>query len=157
VMGSALTHALTRVLRRYPPMATWPAEFAQVFIDETGIAQAHHVVSPDTLADKIHSGSQALVNLLGPVEDAAPLPWVHLVTKNLQEAALPIFTRQQPLTKDSATAIRLGALCLAAEADTRKADQLGDTFREIAAGVTLLERRATGQANPTETIMLAVS
>lgn len=32
-----------------------------------------------------------------------------------------------------------------------------DTFREIAAGVTLLERRATGQAVPTETIMLAVT
>ncbi|MGH3914083.1 MAG: NACHT domain-containing protein, partial [Pseudonocardiaceae bacterium] len=87
VMGSALTHALTRVLRRYPPMATWPAEFAQVFIDETGIAEARHVVSPDALTDKIHSGSQALLNLLGPVDDVAPLPWVHLVTKNLQEAA----------------------------------------------------------------------
>lgn len=55
---------------------------------------------------------------------------------------------------DTATAIRLAALCLA---DVRKANQLGETFREIAAGVTLLERRATGQAIPTETIMLAIS
>jgi hypothetical protein len=46
---------------------------------------------------------------------------------------------------------------LAVEADAREANQLGDTFRELAAGVTLLERRATGQAVPTETIMLAVT
>ena len=39
----------------------------------------------------------------------------------------------------------------------REANQLGGTFREIAAGVTLLERRATGQAVPTETIMLAIT
>jgi hypothetical protein len=65
--------------------------------------------------------------------------------------------RQQPLTTDTATAIRLAALCLAAEADAREANQLGDTFREIAAGVTLLERRVTGQAVPTETIMLAAT
>jgi len=70
---------------------------------------------------------------------------------------LPIFTRQQPLTTHTTTAIRLAALCLAAEADAREANQLGDTFREIAAGVTLLQRRATGQAIPTETIMLAVT
>ncbi|MGH3801048.1 MAG: hypothetical protein ACRDTD_13090, partial [Pseudonocardiaceae bacterium] len=64
---------------------------------------------------------------------------------------------QQPLTTETATTIRLTALCLAAEADAREASQLGDTFREIAAGVTLLQRRAAGQAVPTETIMLAVT
>ena len=49
------------------------------------------------------------------------------------------------------------ALCLATEADVRDANQLGDTFREIAAGVTLLERRANGQTPPTETIILAIA
>ncbi len=139
------------------PTAAWSAEFAQVFVDETGIAKAHYVVAPDTLADKVHSGQQALVDLFGTPDGAASRPWAHQVARNLQETALPIFTRQQPLTVDNATAIRLAALCLAAEADAREANQLGDTFREIAAGVTLLERRATGQAVPTETIMLAVT
>ncbi len=156
-MGSALAHALTRVLHRNKPAAAWPAEFAQEFIEETGIAKTHYVASPDTLADKVHSGQQALVNLFGPPDQAAPLRWAHQVARNLQETALPIFTRQQPLTANTATAIRLAALCLAAEADAREANQLGDTFREIAAGVTLLERRATGQAVPTETIMPAVT
>lgn len=48
------------------------------------------------------------------------------------------------------------ALCLAVEADIRDAKSLGDTFREIAAGVTLLERRSTGDAPVTESIVLAV-
>jgi hypothetical protein len=156
VMGCALTHALTRVLHRNTSAATWLAKFAQELIDETGVAKADYVVSPDTLVDKVHSGHQALMNLFGPPDGAAPLPWAHQVVRNLQETALPIFTRQQRLTKDTATAIRIAALCLAAEADVRDAHQLGDTFREIAAGVTLLERRATGQAVPTETIMLAI-
>jgi hypothetical protein len=156
-MGSALAHALTRALQQYTPKSRWPLEFAQEFIAETGIAKTRYVVSPDTLADKVQSGQQDLVNLLGSTDGAASLPWAHQVAINLQEIALPIFTRQQPLTKDTATTVRLAALCLAAEADARKANHLGNTFREIAAGVTLLERRATGKAVPTETIMLAVS
>ncbi len=157
ITGNALVHALTRVLHRNTSTATWPAEFAQEFINETGVAKAHYVVSPDALVDKVQSGQQALVNILEPQDGAASLPWAHQVAINLQETALPIFIRQQPLTVDNATAIRLAALCLAAEADAREASQLGNTFREIAAGVTLLERRATGQAVPTETIMLAVT
>ncbi len=157
-MGNALGHALTRALRRYTPEASWPVEFAQELISETGIAKtARYIVSPDTLADKVRSGRQDLANLLGPTDSAASPPWARQVAINLQETALPIFTRQQPLTRDTATTIRLAALCLAAEADVRKANQLGDTFREIAAGVTLLERRATGKAVPTETIMLALT
>jgi hypothetical protein len=97
------------------------------------------------------------MELLGPPDAAALSPWAYQVVSNLEKTALPIFTRQQRLTSDTATALRLAALCLAAEADARDANQLGDTFREIAAGVTLLERRASGQAPPTETIILAVT
>jgi triphosphoribosyl-dephospho-CoA synthetase len=112
----------------------------------------------DTLADKVHSGRGALLELLEPPPDEAALPlWAYQVASNLEKTALPIFTRQQPLTSDTATALRFAALCLAAEADVRDANQLGDTFREIAAGVTLLERRANGQTLPTETIVLAVT
>jgi hypothetical protein len=139
------------------PTSDWPAGFAQEFANVTGIAKTHYVVSPDTLADKVQSGQQDLVSLLGPLDGAASLPWAHQVARNLRKTALPIFTRRQPLTTDTATAIRLAALCLAAEADASEANQLGDTFREIAAGVTLLERRATGKAVPTETIMLAIT
>jgi hypothetical protein len=114
-------------------------------------------VSLDTLADKVHGGLGALLELIEPPDEATLPPWAYQVVSNLEETALPIFTRQQPLTLDAATAIRLAALCLAVEADTREANQLGNTFREIAAGVTLLERRANGQTLPTETIILAIT
>jgi hypothetical protein len=157
-MGGTLAHALTRALRGHAATSSQlPAEFAREFTVKTGIAEARYIVSPDALADKVNSGQQDLVNLLGPLNRAESPPWAHQVAINLRETALPVFTQQQPLTADIATTIRLAALCLAAEADARKAHQLGNTFREIAAGVTLLERRATGQAVPTETIMLAIT
>ena len=156
-MGSALSRALTRVLNQKDTFtSTASVEFSHALAEETGIAGATYVVSPDTLADKVHSGRGALLELLGPSDEDLP-PWAYQVVSNLEKTALPIFTRQQPLTSDTATALRLAALCLAAEADVRDANQLGDTFREIAAGVTLLERRANGQVPPTEMIILAVT
>lgn len=157
VMGRALSHAVTHVLRQTTTTATWPAEFAQAFADEAGIATATYVVSPDLLADKVHRAHKELRELLSPPNKADPLPWGYQVASNLEESALPIFNRQHPLNSDTATALRLAALCVAAEADARQAQQLGNTFREIAAGVTLLERRATGQALPTEAIILATA
>ena len=151
-----MMHTLTRLLHRNTSAATWPAKFAQELIDEIGVTKADYVVSPDILAGKVDSGHQALVNIFRPL-DGILLPWAHRVARNLREIALPIFTRQQPLTADTATAIRLAALCLAGEADAHAASELGNTFREIAAGVTLLQRRSTGQAVPTETIMLTVT
>jgi NACHT domain len=159
IMGIALTRALTRAFHLSRATAIRRVEFVQEFIDEVDINKAHYVVSLDTLADKVHRGQQALVTILKSPDGADPRrrPWAHQVAINLRETALPVFTQQQPLTVYTATAIRIAALCLAAEADARKANQLGDTFREIAAGVTLLERRSTGQTVPTETIMLAIT
>ncbi len=78
----------------------------------------------------------------------------------LEEIAVPIFTRQERFGSDKAAAIRLTALCLAGE---EALSTLGDdtdlraTFQEIAAGVTLLERRLSGQAPATETILVALA
>ena len=74
----------------------------------------------------------------------------------LQHNAVPVFERQQPLTSEVVTSIRLAALSLAAEADSLGPHELGGTFREIAAGVTLLERRASGDDPATEIILLAI-
>jgi len=55
----------------------------------------------------------------------------------------------------AATSIRIAALCLATEADERKQRELGEVFRDIAVGITLLERRANRDAPATEMIILA--
>jgi hypothetical protein len=155
-MGSALSYALVRVLREDTPSATWPAEFSRVFIEQTRITRRPiDVMSPDALVDEVRSGRKALLELLEPLGAVAASSWVYQIAGGLEETALPILSRQQPLTADSATALRLTVLCLAAEADALAKDELGDTFRAIAAGVTLLERRANNQAPATETIILA--
>jgi hypothetical protein len=83
--------------------------------------------------------------------------WACLVAGNLERESLPVFTRQRGLTPNSATGLRLAALCLAAEVRAHDQFELGDAFHEIAAGVTLLQRRAGGQAPPTERIVLAIA
>ena len=81
--------------------------------------------------------------------------WAATVAHRLQETASPVFNRQEQLTRDATTSIRLAALCLAAEADGLDQRELGEGFREIALGVTLLERRANGDDPAAETIILA--
>jgi NACHT domain-containing protein len=157
VMGSALSYALADVLRQDTPTATWPAEFSRVLIEQTAIGKTSYLVSPDTLMEETRSGRNALLARLGPVDKLPTSSWAYHILDGLEETALPIFTRQQPLTADSATALRLAALCLATEADTLAAGDTGSIFRGIAAGVTLLERRANGQTPPTETIILATT
>lgn len=157
VMGNALARALTHALRRDVSATTWPTEFVKEFIAATDIAKSTYVISPEILVDKLGRGHETLINLLGAPDGLTSPSWAHQIARNLQKISLPIFNGQQRLTMDTATAIRLAALCLAAEADVRHTNQLGDLFREIAAGVTLLERRATGQAALTETIMLAIA
>ena len=144
VMGSALANTLTRVLRHDTAVDAWSADFSHTLIEETNVAEAGYVVAPDTLDSTIHSGHQRLVDLLGPRPG-----WAGRVASRLEE-------RADTDTPEGRTAVRLASLCLAAEADLRDAPTVGDTFREIAAGVTLLERRETGEAPTTESILLTL-
>ncbi|MWA03563.1 hypothetical protein F8568_024905 [Actinomadura sp. LD22] len=58
----------------------------------------------------------------------------------LEAIAAPVFAQQEPLAPRKATAIRPLALCLAREAEAARAPALGDPFRGVAVGITLLER-----------------
>jgi hypothetical protein len=83
--------------------------------------------------------------------------WAAVVARRLEEVATPVFTRRQPLTSADTSTIRLAALALAGEESGSQLPQLAEArekFRAIAAAVTLLERRAAGQA-PLETLILA--
>jgi hypothetical protein len=63
--------------------------------------------------------------------------WVVTVCRRIKETALPVFNRQEQVNRDMATSIRFAVLCLGAEADARFLE-LGEAFRDIAAGITLL-------------------
>jgi NACHT domain len=143
VMGRALSGALESACGRPASSPGWPERFSHAFARATE-AEQDVVVYPDRLAELVREGRDGLASL-GDAE------WTGQVAHRLANVAMPVFTRQERPSADDATAIRLAALCLAAELDGHP---LGEVFRRIAAGVTLLELRASGEAPPTETIIL---
>jgi hypothetical protein len=154
VMGKALSRALADT--SYPKdlaLSAWLDGFTRAFRAQTGIGGAALVVSLDTLADSLRMGRERLL----AVPEAARSNWANDVAGRLEEIALPVVDRREPVTAEIATAIRIAALCLAAEADDDGLPGAGDAYRHVAAGVTLIERRASGDAPATETIMLATS
>jgi NACHT domain len=154
VMGSALSQALTEALRG-KPASNWPIEFSKVFAHVVGLSGNNYLVSPDTLAQRLTHATQTLAATQSSQGSTSESSWAAIVSRRLQQAAFPVFNRQEQLTRDAATSIRLAALCLAVEADALHHSGLGEDFRKIAAGITLLERRANGDDLATETIILA--
>jgi hypothetical protein len=75
--------------------------------------------------------------------------WALTVFRRFQEQTAAVISREQRITQLTAPAARLAALTLAAELQ-RRADLL-----HLAAGVTILEWRATGYRATPETLMLA--
>ncbi len=160
VMGSALSRALTKALRERGETLALPVGFAKAFthvagIHVAGISGMTRLVSPDTLTQRITDAMQALRATQMPYRHTGSPSWAATVGRHLQETAIPVFNRQEQLTSAHATSIRLEALCLAVEADDLDQSELGEHFRRIAAGVTLIERRANGDDPATETIILA--
>ena len=125
--------------------------FARALVRSAGISDDEMTVTLDEVVDTVREACAAFSGT------ASGTSWAAAVARRLEEAATPVFTRRQPLTSADATMIRLAALALAGEAAGSEAPQLveaGEKFRSIAAAVTLLQRRAAGQA-PLETLILA--
>jgi hypothetical protein len=164
--GRLLAEALSQALQqsaaaRTSDLTTLRAAFGGALVAGGRVAEGGHVLAPDCLADKVRSGLRAVERSMAAGSSAggpASSPWtVVQVARRLAEVALPVFCWQQPLTSDAAIAVRVGALCVAAEADARSVAGVGELFREIAAGVTLVERRTNGHAPTTEAILLTVT
>jgi hypothetical protein len=118
--------------------------------DASGIGPREYVVSPDLLTASISSAiSEATTRLAGR--------WATQVIANFKALTQGILTRTQPVVGPIASACRITALSLAAEADYLSAPDLSDTFRQIAAGITWLERRHNGDDPPSEVIVLALN
>lgn len=154
-IGTALAYAFAQSAYPDGGLEAWRIRFSGIFMHFTGIGTRDegYLVSPEALADKIEAVWKAVRNMPALANDV----WAHQVVANLKEIALPVATREKPITSESASTIRIIALCLAAEADLHEATALDRNLREIVAGITLLERRSTGQSLPTETIVLAIS
>lgn len=142
IMGNTLAHTLTRSLGEESHLT----RFAELFLEEAPVT-TNLLVDPDILEEKIRVVQQE-------VAVAAIQPWSRKVANQLEITASPIFTRQ-PITSDTATAIRLAALCLAGETYRRDTAGTRQTLQQVVTGVSLLELRASGRIPPRETIYLA--
>jgi energy-coupling factor transporter ATP-binding protein EcfA2 len=154
VVGVALARTVERLLLEVPSV-DWCTTLTREFLAATGCASWSQVIVLDELPKKLLAGQHELRLLIGATSAEVHIAWPVQVAGQLADYAGPVFAREQPITTDQATVIRVAALCLAAEADADSASDLGDTFREIAAGATLLERRMSGKASAAETILLA--
>jgi hypothetical protein len=157
LLGNLLSRALRGAvdnLGQIQHRRTFPAEVSEFVIAAADVLPMRYVVSPDTLADVL---GRALALFRAKPADWPASGWIpDEVANRMENIAMPVFTWQRTLTPADATAIRLAALCLAVAAESNDDPPLGALFREIAAGVTLLERRTDGRAPLTETIVLAI-
>ena len=89
--------------------------------------------------------------------DYSSAEWASLATCHFESLLEPILAREQPVTAQIATILRILAFCLAAEADALHDPDLGDGFRKIAGAITLLELRNNGNDQPVDTVVLALN
>ncbi|HEX4705954.1 MAG TPA: NACHT domain-containing protein [Pseudonocardiaceae bacterium] len=148
VLARPFRRALSEFMGSKTMASDFLIEFIWAVIAETGIAGTYRV-RPDALAGQAVRASTLL--------SRRSALWVEEVACRFEAVALPVFTWQRPLTPEDATAIRMGALCLAAAAGQEGEVEAGELYRGIAAGVTLLERRTDGRAPLAETIMLTIT
>jgi len=156
VMGSALAGALAAIHERRDPkhrrtsIRPLAETFAGSLVERAGFREDQQLtVALDTLADVLR---EAGAGFPGPGARAGS--WAAVVTRRLVATAEPVFTRRRPLHAVEPVMIRAPALALAGEADRRNRPAAGAAFRTVAAGVTLLQRRAADPA-ALETAVLA--
>ncbi|WP_020673012.1 NACHT domain-containing protein [Amycolatopsis nigrescens] len=157
ITGLAMPRALSQALQeseRVPldeDRHRFLDSFARAFVTITGIESGDRIVPPDSLTAEVRRACSGLLA-------ASPVPdWAREASDRLERLAVPVFSRRQNLTPVTATAIRTGVLCLAVEADALGAPSTAEAFRQVAAGVSLLEQRWGSELSPTETIVLATA
>ena len=119
----------------------WRRQVLRVLLGAARVAPVRgRPAATGSLADDLRRGGQALV-------EATPNAWARQATSRLEEIAVPVLTGQEPLDARKVTVIRLTALCLTRESEAAKAPAAGEAFRDIVAGITLIERdTAAGSA-----------
>lgn len=156
VIGSALSYSVTAALQTKTfRLDDWERAFGRMFLESIKIDREAkpYEVAPDSLAERIeHACRDTLA-----VASLAKEGWTQRAVANFQAIGIPVAGRAAPINGHNARAVRLAALCLAAQADLHRKKALSNQFREIAAGITLLEQRAQGSAEARETILLATS
>ncbi len=130
--------------------------FGKSFIDIEANRIADFSLSPDLLTTIAHRATARLAARLNQ-DRFATSEWTLQLIGRFEGLAKVILLREQLITPSAVCALRIMALCLAAQADAFQVLEAGDDFRVIAAGISWIERRLAGEDEPTETVILAAS
>jgi hypothetical protein len=126
----------------------WTIHLARELARITGIGKERDLpapASPDRLTAVLAVAATALREALGELApDEESRHWVLTVTGRLQRNASATLSPGVRPPAEAAAIIRLPALCLAREADAVGQEETADMFRQVAAGITLLERPEHG-------------
>jgi NACHT domain len=157
-VGQAFSNAIIEGLRSHDPSNRGSAQFAAANIDATGTRKAARLTAnPATMEATLQDAVTKLTELLS--KELADLPeaasWRSAVADRLRHKAGPVFARAERPTLATTVATKTAALCLAAEADGMGREDIGDQFRQLTAGISLLQRRAMDERLAIEVIMLA--
>jgi hypothetical protein len=130
--------------------------FARSFIKLAVSQDANYTVPPDMLTDKT---SKAIADLIGQLDRnrSAETEWTRRLIDRFEALSGTVLSRKQQVANSTFGALRIMAICLAAEADALQSPKIGDEFRGIAAGISWIEGRLTGGEASAEIIVLAAS
>ena len=159
-LGRAFSQAIEKALLYGKQPEYWLDHFASAFIEAAEIDPAERLATnPADLAVLLNDSTSKLIEALSKAqgESSGERSWSIVTAKRLAQIAEPIFTRVERLTSGRAAYIRMAALCLSAEAESIERKEIAEMFRRVAAGVTFLEQRASGDQQARELIMLAVT
>jgi hypothetical protein len=151
-MGAALSRSVAEALRNATVNGAWSTDFAHVYLNTVQVGQESYAVSPDAL---LYSFGQSYYPKVRRLGSGGQSSWQMAVATRLEQSALSVARREQSVTAEIASAIRLSALCLAVDADHQRDRELAGLFRRIAAAITLLQRRTNGLSPAPEIILLA--
>ena len=117
-----------------------------------GIDDTSFTVPLDTMPSQLAS---AVARLPSSLLEESLIPWNDIAAQ-LAKTALPVLNRTRPPEPHTAAISRLIALLMASAAGNLHQGALADTFRNVAAAITLLERRLSEEQPAAEVIELAV-
>jgi hypothetical protein len=152
--GACLTAGLRSIECERGAVGQLRTSFDKALVHRLKTRPVDFDISLERMPKKIQELRAALV-LPGIQPSGFPGLWCCSVAERFTQAAMPVFSRTRRLDRQTASALRLTSLSLAAETYGYKGNRLSDICWELAAGVTLLEQRLCGKSLPLETIILA--
>ena len=156
VMGHVFFQTLAQLSNELHGVVDFEHSFRAECAKAIGFPETKYLISFDRLAQQLVTAIRELnVAITQRGDNSGSSSWVTTVSGRLEPAVVPIFRGRAQITPSTATSIRLPVLLLAAEADAIDRHDIGEKFRHIAAGITLLERRTKGDDPITETIFLS--